>query len=387
LLDFSQITTSGYCAIYWETALRLLDPLSYHALPTHQEDLVAQKLAIQDLFWVYKFYLHQFTTSFLLGDIPQANHQAAQTRSYLRAGVSTVGEAVFYFYDSLIALAIMAETSSETEAQQQRVQDNQAQLEFWAHHAPMNHLHKWQLVEAERCRVFGSKADAIDLYDRAIAGAKANGYIQEEALANELAAKFYLDWGKEKIAQDYLTNAYYAYARWGAKAKVQDLECRYPQLLAPILQQQHTALSATETVFATTALTTVHATGTQASSSGSTSISATLDLETVLKASQALSSEIQLDKLLATLLHTVLENAGADKGALLMPRENQWFVEAVATVDQPAQVQSIALSDSLELPHGLIHSVKRSLQPVVIVDATAHPTLATDAYPEFLTSG
>jgi signal transduction histidine kinase len=100
----------------------------------------------------------------------------------------------------------------------------------------------------------------------------------------------------------------------------------------------------------------------------------------VLKASQTLSSEIQLDKLLATLLHTVLENAGADKGALLMPRESQWFVEAVATVDQPAQVQSIALSSSSEVPQSLINTVKRSREAVVVVDALTHPTLATDVY-------
>ena len=74
----------------------------------------------------------------------------------------------------------------------------------------------------------GQKVEAIDLYDLAIAGAKANGYVQEEALANELAAKFYLDWGKEKFAASYIQEAYYSYAYWGAKAKVADLERRYP---------------------------------------------------------------------------------------------------------------------------------------------------------------
>lgn len=81
----------------------------------------------------------------------------------------------------------------------------------------------------------GNNIEAMNLYDCSIKGAKENEYINEEALAHELAAKFYLTWGKEKIAQVYLTDAYYAYARWGAKAKVEDLERRYPQLLAPIL--------------------------------------------------------------------------------------------------------------------------------------------------------
>jgi tetratricopeptide (TPR) repeat protein len=100
-----------------------------------------------------------------------------------------------------------------------------------AHFAPMTHLHKFYLVEAERHRVLGEKTKAIECYDRAIALAKENDYINEEALANELAAKFYLGWGKEQVAQAYLTNAYYCYLRWSATAKIKDLEQQYPQLV------------------------------------------------------------------------------------------------------------------------------------------------------------
>jgi signal transduction histidine kinase len=293
--------------------------------------------------------------------------------------VSFITEYIFYFYDSLTALATYSETADDTEVLN-RVFANQTKLHHRAYHAPMNFQHKYDLVEAERYRILGNKVEAIALYDRAIALAKANGFIQEEALANELAAKFYLNWGKEKVAAGYMQEAYYCYSRWGAKAKIQDLECRYPQLLAPILQQQQISLSITETISALTSSTTFQSVSTHSSSSGSTSISATLDLATVLKASQTLSSEIQLDKLLATLLHTVLENAGADKAVLLMPRENEWFVEAIATVDQPARVESIILSHSQDISHVLINTVKRSLQPVVIMDAAIHPTVATDAY-------
>jgi len=263
----------------------------------------------------------------------------------------------------------------------QKIETYQNQIEVWAQNCPDNFLHLYCLVKAETARITRDYSTTIEHYNLAIAAAKANGCLQEEALANELAAKFYLNWGKEKIAQDYLINAYYSYARWGAKAKVQDLERRYASLLLPILQHQQIALSPTETVFVADASSTFQVSGTHSStSSGSSSISATLDLATVLKASQTLSSEIQLDKLLATLLHTVLENAGADKGVLLMPRQEQWFVEAIATVDQPAQVTSIALSDSQEIPHSLINTVRRNLQPVVIVEASAHPNLETDMY-------
>lgn len=146
------------------------------------------------------------------------------------------------------------------------------------------------------------------MYDRAISLAKENEYIQEEALSNELAAKFYLDWGKGKIAQVYMQEAYYCYARWGAKAKAEDLEKRYPQLLAPILQGQHHRLQLSSTVEASSfPHQTIH------TNLSSSSISEALDFATIFKASQVLSSEIQLEQLLTTLLQVVMENAGAKK--------------------------------------------------------------------------
>jgi predicted ATPase/signal transduction histidine kinase/GAF domain-containing protein len=287
----------------------------------------------------------------------------------------------YYFYYSLILTKIYPTASeSEKSVYWETLQKNQEQIKIWANNCPENFLNQYLLVSAEMARISGRQLEAIDLYEKAIESAKENQFIQNEALANELTAKFWLSQGKEKYAKLHIIAAYYGYQCWGAQRKVEDLEEKYSPLLVPILQQQKIALSATETVFSTISLTTSQPASTQLSSHNSTSISATLDLTTVLKASQTLSSEIQLNKLLATLLHTVLENAGADKGVLLMPRENQWFVEAIATVNQPAQIQSIALSSSSEVPQSLINTVKRSREPVVVVNTLTHPTLAMDAY-------
>lgn len=291
-----------------------------------------------------------------------------------------VPSSVFYVILMHLALIETAQDEAERQAHWQAILPLEERLARWQQDCPANIQHKCLLIQAEKARLSGQKSEAIDAYDQAIAQAQAQGYDYEAAIANELAAKFYLGWGKEKIAQAYLTHAYYGYARWGAIAKVQQLERQYPILLAPILQQRQMSLSTAEAVLATPSLTTTQSHHPQSSSSNSTSMSATLDLTTVLKASQTLSSEIQLDKLLATLLHTVLENAGADKSVLLMPQESEWFVEAIATVDQPAQVQSTALSRSSEVPHSLVNLVKRSQQPVVIVDTSVHPTLAMDTY-------
>ncbi len=159
---------------------------------------------------------------------------------YLAAtgGVATIA-ADFYFYASLIVLAMMSSDEAEFEAQQQQVQENQVKLRDWAEYMPKTYQHKWQMVEAERCRVSGQKLAAIELYEQAIAGAKNHEYLQDEALANELAARFYLDWGKDKIAQVYFQEAHDCYLQWGATAKVHQLETEYPQFFTA--QRSHSS--------------------------------------------------------------------------------------------------------------------------------------------------
>ncbi|MEG4294919.1 GAF domain-containing protein, partial [Microcoleus sp. C2C3] len=220
--------------------------------------------------------------------------------------------------------------------------------------------HKWQLVEAEKYRVARQRAEAIEMYDRAISGAKENKYIQEQALANELAAKFYLEWGKEKIASVYLTDAYYAYARWGALAKVADLEKRYPQLLAPILNHKNT-ITTSQTIARITAATIT---------STSSSISEALDFETVMKASQALSGEIYFDKLLSILMQIVMENLGAEKSALILKKAGSLIIEATAISGRSETIvlHSISLETSNDLPHSIINYVARTQEYVIFND-------------------
>ncbi|MEG3895232.1 MULTISPECIES: AAA family ATPase [unclassified Microcoleus] len=378
LLDLNQLTTANYCAIYWETMLLLLGNPEQKKLlfeqPSYEEQLVDRALSANDLMRVFTFYICRAILKFLLGDIDLANADVVQAKKYIAGGAGAIVQVVD-FYDSLIALATKAESQTELATQQQRVQENQAKLQFWAHHAPMNYQHKVDLVEAEKYRVLGKTAEAIEFYDKAISGAKANEYIQEEALANELAAKFYLGWGKQRIAGEYMTNAYYAYSRWGAKAKVADLERRYPQLLAPILQQTRSPLSTNETVFALGSVTST------SGATSSSSVSDSLDLKAILKASQTLSGEIELEKLLSSLLSIVIENAGADKCVLMLLRDNRLLIKgSIIQGTQPLVLQRIPVEESQDIPLKLIYKVKHNNQTVVLVDATADPTLVNDPY-------
>ncbi|MEH2213728.1 trifunctional serine/threonine-protein kinase/ATP-binding protein/sensor histidine kinase [Nostoc sp.] len=376
LVQLKQLGAANYCLIYWQVISNLLGlakhPTILSGSAFQETEFLPLLQSANDICGLYIFYSYKLMLCFLFGEVEPANNYALECKNYLMSGAGTVAEPAFYFYDSLIALAQLSQMSGEVSTTLERVAKNQTQLQQWAHYAPMNHQHKFDLVEAEKYRFLGQKAEAIELYDRAISGAKANEYIQEEALANELAAKFYLDWGKQRIAEEYMTQAYYAYTRWGAKAKVADLETRYPQLLASILQQTRTAFSVNETVFAL---------GTVSSTSSSSKVSDSLDLAAILKASQTISGEIKLEKLLSSLLSIVIENAGANKCVLMLLRDDRLLIKgSISKGTQPVVLQRLPVEESQDIPLKVIYKVLHNKQTVVLLDAIADPTLACDDY-------
>jgi tetratricopeptide (TPR) repeat protein len=217
-------------------------------IPKHHQD--------NNLTAIATAYIYKLLLAYCYGNYTAALDYLAQGKQYLIAVSGLAFVPNFHFYAALTHLALFP-TRPEIEQAQilGLVEIHQTTLQQWAQNAPMNHLHKWYLVEAEKHRVLGNKAEAIEMYDRAISGAKENKFLNEEALANELAAKFYWEWSKEKLAQTYMIEAYYCYVQWGATAKVTDLETRYPQLLAPIqpgIKTTKTTASVTTTVLVLT---------------------------------------------------------------------------------------------------------------------------------------
>ncbi|MEH2224868.1 trifunctional serine/threonine-protein kinase/ATP-binding protein/sensor histidine kinase [Nostoc sp.] len=332
-------------------------------LPKHQQD--------NDFTAIAYAYTYKLMLAVLWGNDRAALEYITGIKPYFMAAAGAVHIPVFHFYAALTYLALFP-TQPEAEQAQTllEAQTHQTILHQWAENAPMNHLHKWYLVEAERYRVLGEKAVASEYYDQAIALAKTHQFINEEALANELAAKFYLDWGKQRLAGEYMIEAYYSYIRWGAKAKVADLERRYPQLLAPILQQTRSSLSINETILASTS-----------SPTSSSNVSVALDLAAILKASQTLSGEIELEKLLSVLLAIVIENAGADKCVLMLLQDKRLSIKGSITLGtEPVVFQSLPVEDSQDIPLKLIYKVLHNRQTTMLIDASADPTLANDPY-------
>jgi len=373
IAQIHQETALGWHQIFHQTTLNLLglteNPERLIGTAYNEEQLLPLQIRSNERTNIHSAFLNKSILYYLFGQFSQAAENARQAEQYLDGVGGCLVVAIFYFYDSLAHLAIypFAATQQESLLSQEsllnRVKQSQDKMRHWASHAPMNFQHKYELVEAELARILGNIAEAMELYDRAIAGARAQGYLQEEALANERAADFYFSLGREKFAKSYLSEAYYGYVRWGAIAKVKQLEALHPDLLNQKQQEssQH-----------------------EPSMHGYTNgnYAKTLDLATVIKASQVLSSEIVFDKLLTKLMQIVLENAGAETGVLILEKATKLFIEAIGRVNQDeiAVQPSIAVETSQQLPLSIINYVRQTQENVVLNDATHEGMFTTDDY-------
>ncbi len=326
--------------------------------------LLPQLQAANNSWTLFHLYLAKGILFYLLKDGAGAVANISQALEYIKSIIGVMSLAVHNFYYSLALLAVYPTADTQAEYLQQ-VEANQEKMQHWAFHAPMNFLHKYELVEAEKARVLGEKDKAIDYYDRAIQNAAAQGYIQEEALANELAAEYYLSTGREKVAKTYMTDAYYGYIRWGANAKVADLEERYPQLIVR-MPEIDTYLGSNNFTLTATSSTVIES-------------QKSLDFDTVMKASLAISGEIVLDSLLEKMMGILLENAGAQTGCLIASKSGEFVVEAAGEVDGDMRVLSGAGLD-YAYPRSLINFVDRTQQDIVLNDARSEAIFNNDPY-------
>ncbi|RUT09074.1 serine/threonine protein kinase [Dulcicalothrix desertica PCC 7102] len=333
------------------------------------------------------FYLHlqKLFLNYLFHNYSLALCNAKLAEDYLDAVPSKYVISIFCLYYSLTLVKLYPEA---TPVEQVKILDKilllQNRLETWAKHSPENFKHKYCLLIAEKYQIIGKRFEAIEYYELSISIAKEHGFVQEEALANELTGNFYLAWGKDKIAQIYIIDAYYCYVRWGAKAKVDELLQRYPQLLAHIIEKETFSRPSIRdsNSLPQTSLSTFCSNQTIFGSY--TSISKYYDVATIIKASQVLSEKIDFYELISTLIQVVMENAGASKCALILSEgENlDLILSAVGTTltSISTTFPFIQIDDSKDVPVSLIHYVKRTKDIFVFDDARDVAFLAGDSY-------
>ena len=230
------------------------------------------------------------------------------------------------------------------------------QLEVWAENCPENFENRAALVGAEIARIEGHDLVAIRLYERAIRSAHSNGFIHTEAVAYEVAARFYAARGFNKIADAYLREARYCYLRWGADGKVNQLDHLYPHL-----KKEELAPGPSSTIVAPVEV---------------------LDLATIIKVSQAVSGDMVLEKLIDRVMCSAIEQAGAERGLLIVPRGDELGVQAEATTrgnDVTVHLRDASAADAA-LPESLVRYVMRTQESVILDDASSRNPFSIDPY-------
>ncbi|MGF6856918.1 trifunctional serine/threonine-protein kinase/ATP-binding protein/sensor histidine kinase [Paraburkholderia sp. CI3] len=303
------------------------------------------------------YWVRKLQARFFAGDYATAMAAAEKAQGLLWTSSSYFEEVEYHFYAALTRAA--ANDSAEADERQQQLAAlaaHHTRLLLWAKNCPDNFENRAALVGAEIARIKGRDADAMRLYEEAIRSARANGFVNNEALANELASRFYATRGFERFADVCLRAAHSCYLRWGADGKVRQLEEMHPRLRTETLAPGPTSTIATPVEH--------------------------LDLATVTKVSQAVSGDIVLENLIHTLMRTAIEQAGAERGLLILSDGGGQRIAAQASTG--GETVLVQLRDepvsAASLPESVLYYVVRTRESVILDDAVAEPPFATDPY-------
>ncbi|HEX4164384.1 MAG TPA: AAA family ATPase [Bryobacteraceae bacterium] len=305
-------------------------------------------------FW---YWARKVQARFLAADYASAVDASLNAQRLLWTSPSQFETAEFCFYGALSHAAFWDSASPDQKQQHfDALKTHHSQLDIWAEHCPENFENRAALVDAEIARIEGRELEAMRFYEQAIRSAHASGFVHNEALAYELAARFYAERGFDKIADTYLQDARYGYLRCGADAKVRQLDQLYPHL-----RKEEHAPGPTSTIVAPVEL---------------------LDLATVIKVSQAVSGEMVLEKLIDTLMRTAIEHAGAERGLLILQRGVEERIEAEARISGANTIVNLREASvmSAELPASLVRYAIRSRESVILEDASTRNPFSADAY-------
>ena len=340
--------------VHWGLALqgKTRGPCS---LTNDQFDETVYLNAYEGIGFFHRFY-HVIKTQlyYLFGRYDEALESSVLAENLADKTEGMIWDAWGSFYR---ALTLTACGRPDDEKDQSRIrielQNALKQHRIWAKNCPENFSHRCALLEAEVAAYHGDDGAAIHSYEIAIQEASRHGFIHIEALANECCARYWLNRERREIADIYLRSAERCYSNWGATAKVRELQAQYPQL------------------------------DVAASPKPSTSDSpASLDWATVVRAAQVISGEVDEPRLLHKLLRIVLENAGAERGFIVLNHDGALSIEAEAAVDEDASepYASTPIGDNTEIARSVIRYVTRVGDNIVLADATADDRFSNDPY-------
>ncbi|NBB77545.1 MAG: AAA family ATPase, partial [Bacteroidetes bacterium] len=357
MLKYKQETNYNYNEAYRQAARNLLglsdDPTALSGKAYDEKKMAPIHEERKDRAGTFLIHNNNLMLNYLFHDYGKAQEHAALTRPLLDAVLAKYDVAIFWFYEGLVSMAAARESEgNERRSLLRRARKNIRQFRKWAKYCPANHQHKLDLLVAEMAWCKDKEKQARKQYDLAIKGAQSGEFLNEEALSLERAGLYYLSTEQEFIAENYLRKAYQAYKEWGAVAKVQDLKKRFPKILIG-LDQDRPGVSTDTT-------------------QGSITMaeSSTLDLDTLMKAAQAISGEVVLESLLETFLNISIKNAGAESGCIIMKKDEAWHIKTAffAGLNDQTEQTGTPVLQSNRIPESLIEYIQNTEESLVLDD-------------------
>ncbi len=322
----------------------------------------------QSNLFICPYYVMKSQIHFLFQEYEKGLEYAAmaEERSADVPGVISTAENKFYYALNIIGILKSEKKLDDSEFERlfTNLERNINSLKILAEISPENFLHKVIILDAEKAGLEGRNFEAMKLYEKAIESAWENGFVQNEAMASELAGMFYLKNGFDDIASLYLARARSGYIAWGAAAKLEKFDRDYSQYLK-IQKVQQSVTSTSSNTFDTRFTSSVQ-----------------LDTSSILKASRSISGEIVFEKLLKKMMEIISENAGAEKAVLLLPKKDKWHIEAESSINSGRIriLESVPLSEYEEIPASVIQYAVRTKENLVISNAARDPRFLNDSY-------
>ncbi|MDQ3073752.1 MAG: GAF domain-containing protein, partial [Bacteroidota bacterium] len=357
---FNQETNLNYNEVYRQGMLNLMgqspDPVLLKGTAYDEEKMVVQNEERNDKTGMFFLHFNKLILCYIFGKYESGLKHAAESRKLLEAVMAKFEIPNHHFYEALTMHSLFEKADKKDKSRfRKRILSNVRKIKTWAKDAPENFQHKYDTLMAELLRIKGDAEKAAIFYDKAIKGASQQNFIHEEGIARELAGKFYMNQGADTLAEFFLRSSYNAFRAWGAMAKLKEMELEYSRYVSAVGSGE--------------GLDDISMTATTSFEDGTSSLK--LDLATILKASSSISQEIILNKLLKKLMSTVMENAGADRGILLLKDNEKLLIEALAEDDGKTCIvlQHVNYKDSGLLSESIVSYVTQSKKSVVVQDA------------------
>jgi PAS domain S-box-containing protein len=327
----------------------------------NEDEWLPKAITANDVTGRHYLYVNKLILAYHFDVDDKLDEYAVETEKFTSGTLSVYSVPLFHLYCSLGKLRLVGGSRAEEHpGVMNMVNKSLDWMAIWAEATPSTFQHKFDLIVAEKARVTGDLDGALSHYEQAINGAHENGFTHEEALANELYARFWLERDNERLATLFMREAHSLYRKWGAFAKAEHLTKRYPDLV--IGRSIAGDETSPRTVF--------------------DQDSGNLDLMTVLKTSQAIAGELTLDGLLAKIMTNVIENSGAQQGYLILEQDGQWIIGAQADANglEPQVENPIPLAESDLLSQGIVRYVARTQRTVLLDNASQSAEFIDDPY-------